>query len=156
MELTKALADKYFSYNPNTGIIVWNECNRRSVKSGKEAGHIRKDGYRQIKFNEKQYLAHRIAWLLTYGKWPNGVIDHIDCDRSNNKIANLRDVTDTINKHNRIKPSAHNSTGYLGVAIKGDKFSAQYTRYGKRTHIGCFDTPEEAHKAFLQATGGQP
>lgn len=79
-ELMKALA-----YNPDTGIVFWINRPRIATSNGQEAGYQRKDGYRQICFNQKKYLTHRVAWLLHYGSWPVGDIDHIDGNPSNNK-----------------------------------------------------------------------
>ena len=66
------------------------------------------NGYRKLKFRGKQYLVHRIAWLLQHGSWPVGDIDHIDGNPSNNKLENLRDVPHSVNLQNRKSAEAGN------------------------------------------------
>lgn len=97
-------------------------------------------------------MAHRLAWLYVYGEWPNGDIDHIDGDRLNNRIANLRDVSRRVNLENQRRPKACNKSGFLGVkTFRDQRFQARIQVRGVQLHLGTFDTPHEAHAAYVAA-----
>ncbi len=111
------------------------------------------DGYHTFMINGRTHSAHRIAWLLCYGKWPEGQIDHINGDKSDNRIANLRDVPQRTNGENRRTPLANNKVGFLGVSVNKSnpgRYLAQIQIAGKNVHIGYFKTPEEAHEAYIE------
>ncbi len=101
------LVRKHFSYNPLTGEFL-----RTTRKNAN--GSIDKDGYLIVKFMRKQYKAHRLIWLYTYGTMPNGVIDHINRNRLDNRITNLRDTTQAVNVENTNRTPNIN-TGVIGV-----------------------------------------
>ncbi len=82
------------------GAVYWTSSNT-NVVSGRRAGRQRPDGYRHIQIDGKKYLEHRVVWKLVHGEWPVGWIDHIDRDKSNNSIENLRDVTPSESAYNR-------------------------------------------------------
>lgn len=104
--------DKVFKYDPLTGLITWNIGKKRK---GKEAGCIHKTlNYRVIGYKRKTYYAHRIAWFITYGRWPTHPLDHINGDRGDNRITNLREVTATENQKN-MKLFSTSSSGVVGV-----------------------------------------
>jgi hypothetical protein len=140
------------SYNPKTGVFTWLKKVGRGNK-GNIAGHINKHGYLQIQCDRKKYQAHRIAWFMTYGKWPDGDIDHINGVRTDNRIENLRDVSRSNNLKNQRKPKANNKSGFLGVYWhKGDsKWIAKIKINGKNKHLGSFENPAIAHTAYLTA-----
>ena len=98
------------------------------------------------------YMLHRLAWLYVAGKWPDGVIDHIDGDKGNNRFANLRDVTVSVNGQNQKRAMPHNGCGFLGVtfAKKVQRYRANINIDGRGRSLGYFDTPEEAHAVYLQ------
>lgn len=108
-------------------------------------------GYRQLTIRGSSYLAHRTAWLYVYGEWPTDEIDHIDGDRSNNAISNLRIVQRKGNNQNIKRSRVTNTIGVLGVSRSGKKFIARINTEGSQIHLGTFNTPEEAHDAYLQA-----
>ena len=110
------------------------------------------NGYRKIKFEGKQYLSHRVAWLLYHGRWPIGDIDHIDGNPSNNQILNLRDVSHSKNLQNRKSATSKNKTGFLGVVKRKNKFAAHIHRNGKQIYLGLFLTAELAHQAYKENT----
>lgn len=94
----------YLKYNPDTGIITRGKAPVRVFKSIRDynywnkrvdryVGSKDKDGYLRIRAYSKQYLAHRVAWYLYYGKWPDTILDHINCNREDNRIMNLREIT---------------------------------------------------------------
>ena len=88
--------------------------------------------------------------MLYYKKWPNFDIDHINGDRKDNRIVNLRDATAKINAQNIRKAPVNSSTGYLGVTKKGSKYRAQISLNGSKKHLGYFDTAEEAHERYVE------
>jgi len=136
-------------YNPDTGVFTY----RRSVprrKAGAPAGGMN-DGYLRIRFAGMKHPAHRLAWLYVHGCMPSMDIDHIDGDRMNNRISNLREATRSVNAQNLHKPTAQSESGWLGVTKHFHKFQARIRVDGKLRHIGSFKTPEEAHSAYLEA-----
>ena len=148
--LTREEAQQVLDYNSDTGLLTWKFA-KGNRKAGAKAGSIDSYGYLQLSINSKRYKAHRIVWLLIYGSWPNGEIDHIDGDKLNNRITNLRDVSSQINAWNRTLAQKNNSTGYRGVTKHRNKFMADIKVCGKKIYLGLFDTPELAHQAYLQA-----
>ena len=140
---------QYLSYDPETGHFTWIKLKLFShLKVGDIAGTL-SDGYILINFNYKKYRAHRLGWLFTYGKWPNNHIDHIDGNRSNNKINNLRDVTPQENLFNIKKVRA--GSGYIGVYKRKYSWQTRIGLNGKDIHIGYFKTPELASEAYQAA-----
>jgi hypothetical protein len=141
---------EYLCYNPETGVF---SCIKPSGKRkvGDRVGVVN-DGYLQIGFARYRDRAHRLAWLYAHGEMPK-VIDHINGNRLDNRLCNLRNVTQQENVQNyRVVPK-HNSTGYLGVSYykAGRKFSACVSNNYKKIHLGYFDDPEIAHQAYLAA-----
>lgn len=143
---------KLLSYNRGTGLFRWKVRPRLGkVKIGDVAGGAHHQGYIHVTINRRKYLAHRLAWLYVYGEWPQHEIDHLDGNRSNNKIKNLREASDKINSHNRRRHNKNNSIGLLGVYRHRGKFKSMIGVDWKIKYIGVFDTKEEAHKAYLEA-----
>jgi HNH endonuclease/AP2 domain len=148
-DIDLALLRRDYSYNPETG-----EFSRLfSVKSHAIIGEATRllHGYRVVDINHRKYFIHRVIWLYVHGKWPNGQIDHIDGDTLNNRLANLRDVSQSQNQWNA-GPRKTNTTGFKGVmrAKGGKKFTARIKAHGKAYWLGVFDTAEEASQAYHQ------
>jgi len=124
----------------------------RSNMLGKRAGTLRDDGYIGIFINQKYYFEHRIIWEIIMGEIPNGFyIDHIDGDRSNNNIENLRLCTTQQNAYNR-GMQANNKSGFKGVSWhkqKG-KWVAQIKIDGKNKFLGFFEDKEKAYLAYCE------
>lgn len=137
-----------FSYNPITGEIHW--INGRCT--GARAGSITRLGYMQIKFNRCQYFFHRVAWALHNGIWPSCQIDHIDCNKLNNAISNLRLASVQQNSCNRMAIKGK-LVVLKGVTIhkKTGKYQAQISFSGKRKYLGLFVSMEDAHIAYREA-----
>lgn len=149
-EITAERLREILEYNPKTGIFTWlTSTRRRSL--GKVAGCQDSYGYVVIRINRSNHKAHRLAWLYLHGEWPEGQIDHINGVKSDNRIANLRCVTPLENSHNLFSAPRHSKTGLLGVSSKRGKWRAQIRVDGGKVHIGTFETPEEAHAAYLEA-----
>ena len=151
--LTQERLREVLSYDPVTGIFTWLKQLHVS-RIGNRAGSATKDGYLTICIDQVRYPAHRLAWFYVFGTWPVFDIDHIDSDRKNNAIANLRDVPRADNLQNRRTPYRTNSHGFLGVTksrSKSKPWMASIQAFGKRRHIDVFATQEEAHAAYLKA-----
>lgn len=151
-ELTQQILKSLLTYDPTTGLFTYAKARPR-VKVGAVAGHLHKGhGYIQIKVNGKLYLAHRLAWLYTYGVWPSDQLDHINRDRTDNRLINLREVTQAQNCQNR--PLQSNATsGVKGVTWNKvlHKWHARISLNGRRFHVGWFLTKDDAVKARLAA-----
>jgi hypothetical protein len=137
-------------YDPETGVFTW-RVSRSNVKAGTEAGFVHSNGYRYIKFQRKDLLGHRLAFLYMTGAWPEHHIDHINGHPSDNRWCNLRPVDRSANMQNQRKAQSHNRSGFLGVYRNGSRWRAKIDLDGKRKHLGYYDTPEEAHEAYLKA-----
>jgi len=156
-------------YDPDTGSFVWNsrtpEMFKASFHTAKHncavwnAKHAGKSALRTLDGNgyfvgaifDKQLLAHRVAWAVYYGMWPAEEIDHINGNRSDNRIKNLRSVTHQENGQNSSRP-AHNTSGVTGVSWhKRDKVWRAFIKVdGQYKHIGSFgdfDSAVDARKA---------
>lgn len=99
----------------------------------------------------KRYTHHRVVWLMATGQWPAGDIDHINGNPADNRLANLRDVTRSVNQQNRLCAQANSIGGVLGVRARGRRFTAQVTVDGRAVHLGTFDTENQAREAHLTA-----
>lgn len=139
------------SYEPATGDLRWIAIPNRRIKLGSKAGTQGSNGRSYVIVNRKRIAAARIAWLLTTGTWPDGHIDHINGDPSDDRLVNLRNVCVRTNAENKRKPASQNKTGFLGVHKAYGRFKACLQVAGKTKHLGSFDTPEAAHEAYVLA-----
>jgi hypothetical protein len=150
-KMTDSLFD-YVQYNPETGVFRWKQS-RGPVRKGQIAGSIN-HGYRRIKIKDKTYSAHRLAWYMVHGEWPENEIDHIDGNKDNNSIKNLRPATRSQNMMNSSnKPRTDNTSGARGVYYhkQREKWSAMITVKRKQIYLGIFDDKEEAIEAYRTA-----
>ncbi len=138
-------------YDADTGMFTRLTTTNNKHRIGDIAGSL-DAGYIRLKLNGKTYRAHRLAWLYVYGYEPINLIDHIDRDTANNRIANLREATSAENQQNRNKQN-NNTSGFTGVHL--EKRSGKYVSYikinYKRKWLGLYTTAEEAHQAYLKA-----
>ena len=140
-------------YNSDTGSLVWKargvewfsspeSCKKWNTRrAGKEALHgLSQYGYRVGTVDNEKYTAHRVAWAIFHGSWPKQTIDHINGNRADNKIENLRDVSASLNCRNA-KRSVANSSGYGGVSYeKGRGKWCAYIAAGHRPkNLGRFN-----------------
>jgi len=147
-------------YDPVTGIFTWkavtdgrkhqDRLNRNFA--GKPAGSLNINGYWRIRMDGTEWAAHRLAWLYVHGEWPPQFLDHIDGDRENNAISNLRCVGHADNSRN-IGMGIRNSTGVMGVYLhkRSNNFKAKIVHHGKEVYLGMFPTIEEAAAARSKA-----
>jgi hypothetical protein len=152
MELTVDQLRDTFDYDANTGVFVWKIRPSKAVKAGDVAGCTEKRiGYITIGIAGRIYKAHRLAWLYVYGSWPKGLIDHINGNKADNRIDNLRDVFAGGNSQNVRKPNKRNKSGFMGVIWFQNKWRASMSVNGKSKWLGDYSTPEEAHQVYLEA-----
>jgi len=93
-------------YDENTGIFTWKKPGRNRVV-GAIAGTLHHSGYRYIELQGTQYSEHRLAWLYCFQEWPSNLIDHIDKNRSNNSLDNLREASNRLNSINKVNTSKY-------------------------------------------------
>lgn len=140
-------------YDAESGVFTWiNVISKRMF--GKAAGSKHKQGYVIIRVKNRAYLAHRLAWLYVHGCFPAAglEIDHIDLDKKNNAISNLRLATRSQNMMN-VGGSAYSSSGVKGVSFRKDlnKYASRIMVDNKPIHLGHFKTIDEAREAYENA-----
>ncbi|MBY0137494.1 HNH endonuclease [Paracoccus yeei] len=142
---------EHFHYDPFTGVLR-SRTNRRNVHAGDVVGFSDRQGYVITTLFKRPLKVHRIAWALYHGAWPHSLIDHINGDKSDNRLENLRCVTNAENKQNIEKP-ASNTSGYMGVSFhkKSGRWAANIKVKGKSQYLGLHDTPYAAHVAYQTA-----
>ena len=152
--LTFEKAKELFVYDRETGIIKWRKRAQGRRSGNLVAGCARpNDGYTQINIKGKGYLVHRIAMLLTYGFYGDGLeVDHINHIRDDNRLSNLRFVTKSDNGRN-LSRYGNSTTGVTGVYYHkaNRKYVAHIMVDGKSIYLGSFTTLEEAAKARKDA-----
>lgn len=143
---------RHFDCDPDAGTVLWKKPTHHLIKAGDVAGTVEKRGYRIIHFKKKAIKAHRLIWAFSHGYFPDGEIDHIDGNPSNNKISNLRVVDRSKNQMNQ-GLQKNNKSGIKGVHFcngKG-KWVAKINCDKNRLHLGCFDSIEEAAEKRFEA-----
>jgi HNH endonuclease len=146
--ITQARLKELFDYDPESGNLIWRVDRGANKMRGKVAGYIHSTGYRHVRTGEGQEKAHRLIWMYHYGSFPTQHVDHINGDCSDNRIENLREATRSQNQQNR-RVNKNSSTGLLGVQRNHKKWKATIRLNNAPIYIGTFDTPEEAHQAYL-------
>lgn len=134
------------SYDAKTWVIRW-------ISKGNAVAGIKDErGYVKIYMLRKQYRAHRVAWLLHYGEWPSVSIDHIDTDKSNNAMDNLRLATQMQNSCNK-NVQANNTSGFKGVYFnaRDGRYQARIRHDGKTYSLGYFKDAESAGNAYNES-----
>ncbi len=153
--ITHDLVRELLDYSPETGVMAW-KVRANSSKgwnnryAGKPVGNLQ-DGYLNTSIFKKKVHVHRLIWFWVHGEWPR-IIDHIDRDRLNNKLSNLRNVDDGVNARNK-SMRRNNKSGAVGVhwGIAAKKWVAQIVLNKKTHHLGVFETVEEASIAYQSA-----
>lgn len=153
-ELTQQRLRELLRYDPTTGDFYWKvQTNPRALVGMKAGENSISWGYRSINVDKKQYRAHNLVWFYFHGEWPTKVIDHINGNRLDNRIENLRDVTRQQNSWNLQKAKSNSKSGYLGVCWRPTKkkWKAEIRINGKKVWLGHFATAEEASVAYQRA-----
>lgn len=137
-----------FSYCAETGRLHWRNPGPHGP-AGKVAGRRNAQGYVTIKFGGGRYISHRLVWLYHHGEWPTPYTDHINCNRADDRIENLRVATPSQNARNRPrKPGGRHARG---TAPCGNKWIARIAVDGKEIFLGMFHTESEASEAYQAA-----
>lgn len=138
--ITQKLLNELFVYE--NGKLFWKQLVKNNTRSkiGDEAGYISSTGYLRLSINRKMYKVHRLIYLMKHGVMPE-FIDHIDGNRLNNNIENLREATKSQNQHNKNLQS-NNTSGIKGVSLH--KASGKWRAVINEKHLGLFDSKNEA------------
>ena len=132
------------------GNLYWKKASSKRIKIGKKIGNQHpKNKYIQFVYRGKLYMLHRLIWLWHGNELVDGLeIDHIDRDRSNNKIENLRQVSKSVNNANRKAIYVNYCDNYWKA------YTSRSVTGGKQIHLGCYKTKKEAEEAarlYLEA-----
>lgn len=150
VNLTPEILKEHLEYRD--GHLWWIKLPKQASKidQSKPAGHTNNSRYRAITINGRRYLEHRLVWLYHFGKWPDMELDHINGDRNDNRIENLREVTRQQNLFNSV--SKGGTSKYKGVSWdkNRNKWVAQYMLDRKHYYIGRYDTEELAREAYIK------
>jgi hypothetical protein len=139
---------EWLDYNPADGGFIRKKKPRNHIDGNTIAGGFDKAGYVRIRVMGRKYLAHRLAWLWVHGEWPALLVDHIDGNKSNNRISNLRLATPSENARNRGRNIGCGEFPMGGVSR--ERYRARIKIDGKSVHLGSFDTEQEARACYLR------
>lgn len=149
--LTVSDVSALLNYDPDTGVLRW-RCQRGRVAAGSSAGNVSDNGYVIVRIHGKNHRAHRLGWLLTHGVWPSKQIDHVDGDRANNRLSNLREATNAENQRNA-RRRVDNTSGAKGVTWhkQHEKWNARIFLGGAHRSLGLFADKGAAIAAYEAA-----
>jgi hypothetical protein len=155
MKLDPEVLRTLLRYDADTGKLFWSERSSYSWNrqwAGREAFTAKNEkGYMRGGIFGKVHYAHRVIWAIVHGEWPNGEIDHINGNQSDNRIANLRCVTKHENMRNQSRPKT-NTSGVLGVSLtRHGKWDVQIKANGRVLHLGQYADFDEAAKVRREA-----
>lgn len=147
--LTPTRLKALVSYDAETGQFLWISGQRK----GCVAGGIDQSGYWKLTIDGRHYRSHRLAWLYVHGVHPAEHIDHLNGERADNRLANLRAVSSAVNSQNLRAAKSNSKTGLLGVHwSQRNKWVAKIGVNGRQVTIGTnYPSPEAAHAAYMQA-----
>lgn len=150
MYITGSMLEMHYKVAPASGSIMY----RSKAGNWIDAGHRTSNGYIVVTFplgnrKYKKIRAHHLVWVWETGAWPAQEIDHINGDRADNRIQNLREATVSQNRTN--KKIQSNNTGYKWVTNLGSRYRAEIRKSGKRVYSSIHDTAEEAYQAACDA-----
>lgn len=154
--LTASQLREVLQYDQQTGEFLRRVNSRRRPNTLIRAGVKTSQGYISIYVAGHEYTAHRLAWLYVYEVWPIGDIDHINGNRQDNRIENLRDVPRVVNSQNRRSARTKKTSGLpLGVSMKNAALAKPYFAVirsnRKQVHLGYFSDADSAHEAYIAA-----
>lgn len=146
--ITRENIHSIFHYRDD-GNLVWAIRPSQNTPKGALAGGKPGDkGYRRIEYQGRTYSLHRLIFLYHHG-WMPKIVDHKDRNPLNNRIENLRDLSDSHNQINSDRCTCR--VGYKGVTKHGNRYKSRITKNKIIIHLGFYATPEEAHIAYLKA-----
>lgn len=149
---TQARLQELLDYDTASGIFKWKVDRTWSVKAGDVAGSPAAGGYVGVSVDWRVYRAHRLAWLYVHGEWPGGPLDHINGDKTDNRLANLRATTPVLNTQNQRKARSDNKCGVMGVRLNCGKWEARIgIGGGRQKYLGVYADQAEAHAVYLEA-----
>lgn len=150
-DITHEMLRERFTYCPESGQLIWKSGRQR----GKVAGHRGRNSTRHlcVGIGRSKYLVHRLIWLLVTGAWPEQYVDHINGEKADNRWANLREASASVNQQNQWKPSRNSRSGFRGVSLDKSrgKWIATINKNNTQKYLGSFDSPEAAHAAYVAA-----
>lgn len=138
-------------YTPDSGVFTWKVSHPRA-KKGAEAGAVDHYGYIVIRLDGVLYKAHRLAWLYVHGEWPCKNLDHINRNKSDNRIANLRIASQSVNMHN-VGARVNSKSGVSGVVWRADRqyWTARIKIGYKNFYLGSYARKSDAIGARKEA-----
>lgn len=142
------LVRSLFDYDAATGVLRW-AVKRGQAKRGDVISCTANNGYLVVRFSKSLWLAHRLIVAMKTGLSSFDVVDHINGNKQDNRMENLRVVDNASNVQNVRRAQKNSSCGQLGVVRHGDRWRARIGANGACRHIGVFDTPEQAHMAYI-------
>lgn len=142
------------AYDPATGAFTWRRSKGAAPAGSPVGGKHRSKGYGDAVVDGERHATHRMIWLYAHGRWPKGEIDHINGDRSDNRLANLRDVSGAVNRQNQRAATSKNLKSKLIGAHWNKRYRVWRSHIhagGKPIYLGQFASAEEAHAAYVTA-----
>jgi hypothetical protein len=147
--LTVERVRELFIYEKETGLLRW-AVKRQRISIGKIVGSKSSNGYLKVGIDFKNHFVHRIVWMVFHGEIPSNVIDHINGNKSDNRIENLRIASPTLNNVNR--HMFKNKCGLRGIKQSSSgKWQAAIKINRKSKYLGTFPSKEEAYEAYKNA-----
>ena len=152
LSLSLDLLRECLHYDPDTGHFTRKVATKGpSGRVGSVCGYSDQKGHLYLCFKGSRYAIHRLAWFYVHGCWPKDLIDHINGDRGDNRIVNLREADVVLNGQNQRRARSGSRSGVLGVTIQKNRFRASIGVEGKSKYLGLYATAEEAHAVYIAA-----